>query len=134
LNTGPPRPEGGKLKFIGTNSMTLPDARMTGPQIVDPDVVGLRKIKLALLGRDAKLGRLHHGAILSPEYVLLVVVAHSVIFWCSSRKCATNLRHIGDRPYFFRIPVSVFPRLLTALLAVGVLTAADVEEPELGVL
>ena len=32
-------------------------------QIVDPDVVGLRKIKLALLGRDAKLGGLHHGAI-----------------------------------------------------------------------
>lgn len=39
----------------------------------------------------------------------------------------------GDRSYFFRIPVSVFPRLLTALLAVGVLTAGDVGEPELGV-
>src|SRR5271156_2181787 len=31
LKTGPPRPEGGKLKFMGTNSITLPAARMTGP-------------------------------------------------------------------------------------------------------
>ena len=31
LNTGPPRPEGGKLKFICTSSTTLPAARITGP-------------------------------------------------------------------------------------------------------
>jgi len=52
-------------------------------------------------------------------------------------KCAANLwfclHYSGNRLYFFRIPVSVFPRLLTALLAVGVSTPGDVEEPELGV-
>ena len=33
LNTGPPRgPDGGKLKFIGTSSMPLPAARITGPR------------------------------------------------------------------------------------------------------
>src|SRR5436305_9865860 len=30
LNTGPPRPDGGKLNFIGASSTTLPAARITG--------------------------------------------------------------------------------------------------------
>ena len=46
--------------------------------IVDLNVVGPRKISLALMGRYAKLSRLHHGAILRPTYVLLVIVAQLI--------------------------------------------------------
>lgn len=47
------------------------------PEIVDPDVVGPRKIELRLLRRDAERQILHHLAVCRPGDVLLVVIAHS---------------------------------------------------------
>jgi hypothetical protein len=38
-----------------------------GPDIVDPHVVGLRKIKLGLLATDAKLQILHHLPVFGPR-------------------------------------------------------------------
>jgi hypothetical protein len=46
------------------------------PGVVDPDVVGLRKIELALMARDPEVQSLHHLAVVGPPDVLFVVVAH----------------------------------------------------------
>ena len=46
------------------------------PEIVDPDVVGLRQIELRLLRRNAEREILHHLAVCGPGDVLLIIVAH----------------------------------------------------------
>jgi hypothetical protein len=49
-----------------------------GPDVVDPDVVGLRKIEFALAAGNCELQTLHDLAIFAPADVLLIVVAHPV--------------------------------------------------------
>jgi hypothetical protein len=54
----------------------VPAGPHTRPNIVDPDIVGLRKIGFALMGGNRKLQSLHHLAVFGPADVLLVVVTH----------------------------------------------------------
>jgi hypothetical protein len=44
--------------------------------VVDPDVVGLRQIEIALSARNSKLQSLHHFAVIGPTDVLLIIVTH----------------------------------------------------------
>jgi hypothetical protein len=75
LKTGaPPGRPGGKLKAMGTSSISFPAARITG--VVDPDVVCLRQIEIALSARNSKLQSLHHFAVIGPTDVLLIIVTH----------------------------------------------------------
>jgi hypothetical protein len=66
-----------KLATLATGDGSPPlTARSSRPDVVDSDVVCLRKIVFALTTWNSKLKSLHHFAVIAPTNVLLVVVTH----------------------------------------------------------